>query len=138
MPSPPISWPTAPARTPKKPPSKAWSKNSRLSGRPSLSEQRRAHNFGMMLVLHQPFRNARAKFHEIEDAGEHLSVLRHRTDLDRDDNLAELLLTIPRAKDRLHESDSVMKTPRTSPLFQMLLLLAASSLRAADNSTAPS
>lgn len=38
----------------------------------------------LMLVLHRPFRNARAKLYEIEDDGDHLKVLRERTYLDGD------------------------------------------------------
>ncbi len=36
----------------------------------------------LMLVLHRPFRNARGKLYDIKDAGNHLEVLRERTDLD--------------------------------------------------------
>lgn len=36
----------------------------------------------LMMVLHRPFRNARAKLYEMEDAGDHLRVIRERTDLD--------------------------------------------------------
>lgn len=37
----------------------------------------------LMLVLHQPFgARARANLYEIEDAGDHLQVVRHRADLD--------------------------------------------------------
>jgi beta-xylosidase len=36
----------------------------------------------LMLVLHRPFRNARAKLYEIDDEGDHLKILRQRTDLD--------------------------------------------------------
>lgn len=35
----------------------------------------------LMLVLHQPFLNARAKLYEIEDRGDHLEVIRYREDL---------------------------------------------------------
>lgn len=35
-----------------------------------------------MLVLHRPFRNARAKLYGIKDAGDHLEVVGERTDLD--------------------------------------------------------
>jgi beta-xylosidase len=38
----------------------------------------------LMLVLHRPFRNARGKLYEIEDAGDQLRVIRERTDLDGD------------------------------------------------------
>ena len=37
----------------------------------------------LMLVLHHPFRNARGRLYEMRDAGDHLEVLRERTDLDR-------------------------------------------------------
>jgi beta-xylosidase len=40
----------------------------------------------LMLVLHHPFNNARAKLYEMNDEGDHLSVLRERTDLDGDLN----------------------------------------------------
>jgi beta-xylosidase len=36
----------------------------------------------LMLVLHRPFRNARAKLYEISDEGDHLRIIRQRTDLD--------------------------------------------------------
>lgn len=36
----------------------------------------------LMLVVHRPFRNARGKLYEMEDAGDHLEVVRERTDLD--------------------------------------------------------
>jgi hypothetical protein len=36
----------------------------------------------LMLVLHRPFRNARGKLYEMKDAGDHLEVVRERTDLD--------------------------------------------------------
>ena len=36
----------------------------------------------LMLVLHRPFRNARGKLYDIKDAGDHLEVVRERTDLD--------------------------------------------------------
>jgi beta-xylosidase len=36
----------------------------------------------LMLVLHRPFRNARGKIYEMKDAGDHLDILRERTDLD--------------------------------------------------------
>lgn len=39
---------------------------------------------GLMLVLHRPFKNARGKLYEMRDAGDHLEVLRERTDLDGD------------------------------------------------------
>lgn len=38
----------------------------------------------LMLVLHRPFKNARGKLYEMKDAGDHLEVLRERTDLDGD------------------------------------------------------
>jgi beta-xylosidase len=36
----------------------------------------------LMLVLHRPFRGARGKLYDIQDAGDHLEVMRERTDLD--------------------------------------------------------
>jgi beta-xylosidase len=36
----------------------------------------------LMLILHRPFHNARGKIYEMKDAGDHLEVLRERTDLD--------------------------------------------------------
>ncbi len=36
----------------------------------------------LMLVVHRPFRNARGKLYSIRDAGDHLEVVRERTDLD--------------------------------------------------------
>ena len=36
----------------------------------------------LMLILHRPFRNARGKIYEMKDAGDHLEILRERTDLD--------------------------------------------------------
>jgi beta-xylosidase len=36
----------------------------------------------LMLVLHRPFRGARGKLYEMKDAGDHLEVVRERTDLD--------------------------------------------------------
>ena len=36
----------------------------------------------LMMVLHQPFRNARARLFDMEDTGDNLKVLLHRTDLD--------------------------------------------------------
>jgi beta-xylosidase len=38
----------------------------------------------LMLVLHRPFRDARAKLYEMSDEGDHLRVVRERTDLDGD------------------------------------------------------
>jgi beta-xylosidase len=38
----------------------------------------------LMLVLHRPFKNARGKIYEMKDAGDHLEVVRERTDLDGD------------------------------------------------------
>jgi hypothetical protein len=38
----------------------------------------------LMLVLHRPFRNARGKLYEMQDAGDHLEVMRERTDMDGD------------------------------------------------------
>ncbi len=37
-----------------------------------------------MLVLHRPFKNARGKLYDVRDAGDHLEILRQRTDLDGD------------------------------------------------------
>ncbi len=34
-----------------------------------------------MMVLHQPFHNARAKLYDVEDTGDNLRVLRARDDL---------------------------------------------------------
>ena len=36
----------------------------------------------LMLVLHQPFRQARGRFFDVRDAGDHLEVERERLDLD--------------------------------------------------------
>jgi beta-xylosidase len=38
----------------------------------------------LMMVLHRPFNNARAKLYEMRDDGDHLSIIRQRTDLDGD------------------------------------------------------
>jgi len=38
----------------------------------------------LMLVLHRPFNNARAKLYEMSDEGDHLRVIRERADLDGD------------------------------------------------------
>jgi len=38
----------------------------------------------LMLVLHRPFNNARGKLYEMRDAGDHLEIIRERTDLDGD------------------------------------------------------
>jgi beta-xylosidase len=38
----------------------------------------------LMLVLHRPFNNARAKLYEVNDDGDHVSIIRERTDLDGD------------------------------------------------------
>lgn len=38
----------------------------------------------LMMVLHRPFQNARAKLYEMSDEGDHLRVVRERTDLDGD------------------------------------------------------
>ena len=38
----------------------------------------------LMMVLHRPFRQARGKLYEMRDAGDHLEVMRERTDLDGD------------------------------------------------------
>lgn len=39
----------------------------------------------LMMILHRPFKNARGKLYEMEDAGDHLRVIRQRTDLDGDE-----------------------------------------------------
>ena len=36
----------------------------------------------LLLVLHHPFKNARGRIYEMRDAGDHLEVVRERTDLD--------------------------------------------------------
>ena len=36
----------------------------------------------LMLVLHRPFRGARGKLYEMKDTGDHLEIVRERTDLD--------------------------------------------------------
>jgi beta-xylosidase len=36
----------------------------------------------LMLVLHRPFRGARGKMYEMKDCGDHLEIIRERTDLD--------------------------------------------------------
>jgi beta-xylosidase len=38
----------------------------------------------LMMVLHRPFKRARGKLYEMRDAGDHLEVIRERTDLDGD------------------------------------------------------
>jgi hypothetical protein len=38
----------------------------------------------LMMVLHRPFNNARAKLYEMRDDGDHLAIIRQRTDLDGD------------------------------------------------------
>ena len=38
----------------------------------------------LMMVLHRPFNNARGKLYEMSDEGDHLRVIRERTDLDGD------------------------------------------------------
>ena len=38
----------------------------------------------LMMVLHRPFNNARGKLYEMRDGGDHLEVVRERTDLDGD------------------------------------------------------
>ena len=38
----------------------------------------------LMLILHRPFKNARGKLYELTDEGDHLKVVRERTDLDGD------------------------------------------------------
>jgi hypothetical protein len=37
-----------------------------------------------MMVLHRPFRGARGKLYEMRDEGDHLEVVKERTDLDGD------------------------------------------------------
>ncbi|HEY0945142.1 MAG TPA: glycoside hydrolase family 43 protein [Opitutaceae bacterium] len=38
----------------------------------------------LMMVLHRPFKNARGKLYEMADRGDHLAVVKQRTDLDGD------------------------------------------------------
>lgn len=38
----------------------------------------------LMLVLHRPFNNARGKLYEVRDGGDHIEIVRQRTDLDGD------------------------------------------------------
>jgi len=38
----------------------------------------------LMLVLHHPFKSARGRLFEVRDAGDHLDIVRERTDLDHD------------------------------------------------------
>lgn len=38
----------------------------------------------LMMVLHRPFKNARAKLYEVSDEGDHLRIIRERNDLDGD------------------------------------------------------
>lgn len=38
----------------------------------------------LMLIVHRPFRDARGKLYEVQDDGDHLRILRERTDLDGD------------------------------------------------------
>ncbi len=38
----------------------------------------------LMLVMHRPFKNARGKIYEVADAGDHLEIVKERTDLDFD------------------------------------------------------
>ncbi|MDQ8198744.1 glycoside hydrolase family 43 protein [Pelagicoccus enzymogenes] len=48
----------------------------------------------LMMVLHRPFRNARGKLFDMADRGDHLEILRQRTDLDGDpayENLQQAL-----------------------------------------------
>ena len=48
----------------------------------------------LMMVLHRPFRGARGKLFDVADRGDHLEILRQRTDLDGDpdyDDLREAL-----------------------------------------------
>lgn len=40
----------------------------------------------LMLILHRPFKNARGKIYEVNDLGDHLGIVRERTDLDADTN----------------------------------------------------
>jgi beta-xylosidase len=58
---------------------------------PSLLKQDSGHGMlfhtcdgQLMLILHRPFHNARGKLYEMADRGDHLEILRHRTDLDGD------------------------------------------------------
>ena len=44
----------------------------------------RAFEGQLMMVIHRPFKNARGKLYEIADKGDHLAVVRERTDLDGD------------------------------------------------------
>ncbi len=44
----------------------------------------------LMMVLHRPFRNARGKLFDMADHGDHLEVLRQRTDLDGDPEYDDL------------------------------------------------
>ncbi|MDQ8188018.1 glycoside hydrolase family 43 protein [Pelagicoccus sp. SDUM812002] len=43
-----------------------------------------------MMVLHRPFRNARGKLFDMADGGDHLEILRQRTDLDGDPEYDDL------------------------------------------------
>ncbi|WP_263372786.1 glycoside hydrolase family 43 protein [Granulicella aggregans] len=36
----------------------------------------------LMMILHRPFKNARGKVYDMQDAGDHLEIVRERTDLD--------------------------------------------------------
>lgn len=49
----------------------------------------------LMMVLHRPFRNARAKLYEMSDEGDHLRTLRERTDLDQDEKQRQPNTTHP-------------------------------------------
>ena len=48
----------------------------------------RAFDGKLMMVLHRPFKNARGKLYEMHDAGDHLEVVKERTDLDGDGTAA--------------------------------------------------
>jgi beta-xylosidase len=47
----------------------------------------------LMMVLHRPFKNARGKLYEMADRGDHLDVVRERTDLDGDSPTPEKPVT---------------------------------------------
>jgi beta-xylosidase len=44
----------------------------------------------LVMILHRPFKNARGKLYEIADRGDHLEIIRERTDLDGDKTEADL------------------------------------------------
>jgi len=44
----------------------------------------------LMLILHRPFKNARGKLYEVEDQGDHLKIIRERSDLDGDASAVQL------------------------------------------------